>query len=122
MNSAQLLLYIVNDLLDLFRIKNKKFVKNESEVNIRQEVNDVIELFDIQAAGKGISLTCDVNYSVPTLIHIDMPRIKQVLVNLLGNAIKFTQRGYVKICITVVGGNELLIEVVDSGTGIKEED
>lgn len=61
MNSASLLLFLVNDLLDLFRIKNGKFTKNESVINFRKEISELVDVFQLQAEEKGIQLIMDCN-------------------------------------------------------------
>lgn len=76
MNSAQILLFIVNDLLDLFRIKNGKFVKNEAEVQFRDEIKDIIDIFAVQAEGKGLNLDLLIGDTVPETLHIDIQRVK----------------------------------------------
>ncbi|TNV83865.1 hypothetical protein FGO68_gene3753 [Halteria grandinella] len=127
-NSSQLLLFLVNDFLDLFRFKNGKFQKNESFTNFRQQIEELIEIFKIQAEQKGLILHFDCDPNVPEEITIDLQRVKQVLINLIGNSLKFTFKGSIVISARVVQdnpaiqGHELEIKVCDTGVGIKDED
>lgn len=95
MNSSRLLLSLVNDLLDLFRLKNGKFKINEESIDFREHMRDLIGMFQVQADAKGLQLLFDCSPSVPTLVKCDIQRVKQVLINLLGNALKFTFEGSV---------------------------
>lgn len=124
MNSASILLFLVNDLLDLFRIKNGKFIKNESTTNFKKEISELIDIFQLQAEEKGIRLMLDCHFNVPSELYIDIQRIKQVLINLIGNSLKFTYKGSIiisaKIILDDYDGYLLEILVCDTGIGIKE--
>ncbi|TNV84210.1 hypothetical protein FGO68_gene12087 [Halteria grandinella] len=126
LNSAALLLFLVNDLLDLFRIKNGKFNKIESVVNFRREISELVDVFQLQAEEKGIRLVVDFHENIPQEIGIDIQRIKQVLINLIGNSLKFTFKGSITISARVgldeYHNHTLVITVCDTGIGIKQED
>lgn len=72
MNSASLLHFLVNDLLDLFRIKNGKFSKHETKIDIRQHLNELIDIFQLQASEKGLELVLFVDESIPQSLIIDV--------------------------------------------------
>lgn len=72
MNSASLLHFLVNDLLDLFRIKNGKFSKHETKIDIRQHLNELIDIFQLQASEKGLELMLFVDESIPQSLIIDV--------------------------------------------------
>ena len=99
MNSAQLLQFLVNDLLDLFRIKNSKFSKNNTLSNIRSHITELVDMLTIQAHEKGIHLVLSFSDNVPSELTIDIQRVKQILINLIGNALKFTFEGSITITI-----------------------
>ena len=72
MNSASLLHFLVNDLLDLFRIRNGKFSKHETKIDIRQHLNELIDIFQLQASEKGLELMLFVDESIPQSLIIDV--------------------------------------------------
>jgi signal transduction histidine kinase len=72
MNSAALLHFLVNDLLDLFRIRNGKFSKHETKIDIRQHLNELIDIFQLQASEKGLELMLFVDESIPQSLIIDV--------------------------------------------------
>ena len=123
-DNAHLLLNLVNSLLDLHQISAGKLKLNFSKVNIRKCFQDVIRLFQFQSNQKGISLTLSTSEEVPTHINTDESRLKQIIINLIGNAIKFTFHGGIKV--TIRGNPEepcyLVVSVTDTGMGIHEED
>ncbi|TNV83761.1 hypothetical protein FGO68_gene16545 [Halteria grandinella] len=124
-NSSKLLLFLVNDFLDLFRFKNGKLMKNESLSNFRQQIDELIEIFKIQANQKGLTLVFDCDPSIPEEFTIDIQRIKQVLINLIGNSLKFTFKGSIVVSAKAFyteDGPVLEMRVCDTGVGIKEED
>lgn len=126
MNSSKLLLFLVNDLLDLFRIKNGKFLKNEVLSDIRYEISEILEVFRLQSDQKGLKLLFDCEASIPRYLVIDIQRVKQILINLLGNSLKFTMRGSIAVHVDLINSLEestfLKISVCDTGIGIKQED
>ena len=126
MNSSKFMLFLVNDLLDFFQIKNKKFKKNLKWVDINASIRDLIEMFGVGAREKGIGLIYESPNDFPSLLYVDEQRIKQVILNLLQNALKFTFEGLIKVNVgyvsNEVGTKELKVSVSDTGIGISEED
>jgi signal transduction histidine kinase len=90
MNSASLLNFLVNDLIDLFRIKNGKFSRIESRVELKTHLNELIDIFQMQATEKGLKLILECDPILPNELTLDIQRVKQILINLIGNALKFT--------------------------------
>lgn len=121
--SATSLMQIVNDVLDFSKIESGKLELNIEEVNLLELVKQVIDLFKYQADQKGIQLLLGVDKNVPELIYGDSVRIKQVLVNLLSNASKFTYFGEIRLDISALSSFEdsslLRFSVKDTGIGIK---
>lgn len=93
--SALHLSNLIDDALDLSRIENNKFQLNMEYFNIRTVLSDVCEIMSFQFQQKALEFSTKVYRSVPQLIYSDAKRLKQVLFNLLGNAVKFTFIGFV---------------------------
>ncbi|WP_320815765.1 PAS domain S-box protein [Flavobacterium sp.] len=124
--SAVSLTKIVNDILDLSKIESGKFDLYLENVNLYQLTNQVIDLFKFQAIQKGIKLSLDFDKNIPQIIKADSIRLKQILVNLLSNALKFTSFGEVSLDVYVVPLKskkyiKIYFSVKDSGKGIREE-
>ena len=122
--SANSLIEIINDILDLSKIEAGKLDLNAEEVNIIQLTHQVIELFKHQAQQKNISLDLSIDPDVPVFIFVDAIRLKQILVNLISNALKFTSFGQIHLdihCISNLKGAALMqFSVKDTGVGIKD--
>ena len=125
LKSAGHLKNIVNDTLDFSKIQSKK-IKLESVPFIPTEIfNDVYSLFKYEVANKGVDLILHWNGEKPDILIGDPLRLKQIIINIVGNAIKFTDNGSVKINIKGIRKKdrlyELLISVIDTGIGIDEK-
>lgn len=122
--ASQSLLLLLNDILDLSRIEAGKLSLDVKPFSLRELANTVTALFTAQAMSKSIALTCYVDSSIPDILIGDDLRLRQVLSNLLGNAIKFTESGTVAFKITSQGVSEgqahVTFEVVDTGIGIEQ--
>ncbi len=123
--SAESLLRIINDILDFSKIEAGKLDIEPTTVEIRALVEDVVSSLAPLAFEKGVEAVCDVYPDVPDRVLLDPMRIRQVLTNLYGNAVKFTQRGQVVVSVQVqpdsTGQEILRIDVMDSGIGIDKE-
>jgi len=120
------LLSIINDILDLSKVESGKMELVETEYRVQNLVEDTVNLVETSATKKGLELKTKVARNVPSYLYGDEGRIRQILINLINNAIKFTNEGYVEL---VVGAKhlddnhvELLLSVRDTGIGIKEEE
>ncbi|MFN8588297.1 MAG: CHASE4 domain-containing protein [Candidatus Eisenbacteria bacterium] len=120
--SGEALLTIINDILDLSKIEAGRFTLEKAPFDLGTAIEDVCELLSANAANKGLSLQVLFPPAVPSRVVGDANRIRQVLLNLVGNAIKFTEKGGVRITVsgaTAPGGvAELQVAVQDSGIGI----
>ena len=114
------LLGLINDILDLSRIEAGELRLERRDLNLRAEVERAVELVAPRARMKGLELHCRVAPGLPAAVQGDPLRIRQVLVNLLGNAIKFTERGEVLLLVerAAAGGDELRFAVRDTGIGM----
>ena len=123
--SGDNLLLIVNDLLDTAKIEAGKMSFEEIPFSIREVVSSVVTLLHYKAAEKNIALSVKIDSKVPSYLLGDPTRLNQVLVNLAGNAVKFTEKGLVEIsiqCETIENNKATLkLEVRDTGIGIAED-
>ncbi|MCK9394932.1 MAG: response regulator [Methylobacter sp.] len=122
-NSAESLLTIINDILDFSKLEAGKIELEQIEFNLQDLVEEVCSLLSSRAHSKGLELNCFLPASLPLRWHGDPTRIRQVLTNLIGNAVKFTEQGEVSVKVSVPENNEagLRFEVVDTGIGITAE-
>ncbi len=125
-SSSAMALALVNDILDLAKYETRKVKLDKKSFTPFQCINEVVDMFSVQATNKGIELKTDISFSDTVCVLGDQLRFKQLLINLLGNAIKFTERGSVKVKATFVftaQKNILLnVTVIDTGIGIREVD
>ena len=119
------LLAIINDILDFSKIESGKLEFYIDQYNLYELVNQVIHVILYQAQNKDIELLLNIEQGLPTMIHVDESRIKQVLINLLGNAVKFTEQGEIELRVEETFRNEekvgLRFTVRDTGIGIPDE-
>jgi signal transduction histidine kinase len=120
------LLEVVNDILDVSKVESRHFEIELAECSPTQIVSEVLEMFQVRAAAKGLELTVHWKPGVPATIVSDPFRLKQILVNLISNAVKFTERGQVRVEVSTIAsgsGNKPALQVVvsDTGIGISEE-
>jgi signal transduction histidine kinase/CheY-like chemotaxis protein len=124
--SGENLLTIINDILDFSKIESGKIELENISFNIKELFRHHINLLETRAHDKGIEILLDIDENIPELLKGDPVRIGQIINNLVSNAIKFTEKGYVKISISFAGKtndnkSELLISIKDTGIGIPEE-
>ncbi len=126
-SAAKNLLAIINDILDLSKVEAGKMELVYVDYYLKAMANEIIAIMDMAASQRGLILKYECDETVPCCYNGDEGRIKQILINILNNAIKFTEKGYVRTYVTGKPGKgedeELLIfHVEDTGCGIKEED
>jgi signal transduction histidine kinase/ligand-binding sensor domain-containing protein/DNA-binding response OmpR family regulator len=122
--SGDSLLSVINDILDFSKIESGKMELDSHPFNLVACVEEVLDMFATRAAYQGVDLIYDIHPTVPVHIYGDSARLRQVLINLTGNAIKFTHKGEVFINIFQSGGYEnnrtLTFEIRDTGIGIPD--
>lgn len=118
-SSAQHLLELANDILDLAKLEAGRFELELKHFNLRELVADVAGLYESEAAGKGVALHWEVAPEIPDARHGAELRLRQVLTNLLTNALRFTDQGWVRIRVGTLAGDRLRFEVIDSGVGLE---
>ncbi len=124
--SADLLLTLVNDVLDISKLESGKFVLEEVNFSLRELIDESLRSIGSRAYRKGLEIACRVNNDVPDALHGDSLRLRQILTNLVGNAIKFTDEGEIVVEVNVdsSSGRSCVLRfcVSDTGIGISQED
>ena len=120
--SAVGLLEIINDILDFSKIEAGKLELEHIEFALREIIEETIEILVLRARAKGLELRCEIAAAVPAAVRGDPVRLRQVLINLAGNAIKFTEAGEVVVRVAALAADgSLRLEVSDTGIGIAAE-
>ncbi len=119
--SGGALLDIINDVLDISKIEAGRMVPIMGAVEPAQVAGDVIRMMQARAKEKGLTLRLQIDSSVPDRVWSDRARLRQILVNLVGNAVKFTRDGSVEVSLSYGPGEQLTGEVHDTGIGISAE-
>lgn len=121
-SSGEALLCVINDILDFSKIESGKMELENRDFILRDCIEDVLDVFSAKAAQSGLDLVYEIDGNVPAQIIGDSLRLRQVLINLVSNAIKFTHRGEIFVGVHLRGskseGIELAFEVRDTGIGI----
>ena len=121
-HSAEALLQIINDILDFSKVEAGKLELERVEFGLREAVEETIEIFAGRAHAKHLELACAIELDVPVTVWGDPMRLRQILINFVGNAIKFTDSGEVIVRVRTAGADGMLrFEVIDTGIGISEE-
>jgi len=116
-NSGQHLLSLINDILDLSKMEADKLTTEYLPVSLFKLIKDVCSLMEHKVKSKGLDFCLDYHFPLPSLIMTDPTRLKQIIINLLGNAIKFTDSGFVRVEVSI-DDEQLVLAVEDSGIGI----
>jgi signal transduction histidine kinase/ligand-binding sensor domain-containing protein/DNA-binding response OmpR family regulator len=123
--SADSLLTVINDILDFSKVEAGKLDFEPIDFNLRDSLDDTLRLVAFRADQKGLEVVCELAEAVPEMVRTDPTRLRQIVLNLLGNAVKFTQRGEVVLqvaCESKDEGGALLHFIVrDTGIGIPRE-
>lgn len=119
-NNSLHLLQIINDILDLSKIEANKFELENRQQNLHKIVDSLNDILTKQAQRKNLSFTITDRLPSPFVINVDGLRLKQILINICSNAIKFTSEGWVTLDIAIIN-NTLLFTVTDTGIGMNEE-
>ena len=125
-NAARTLLGLVNDILDFSKIEAGKMEIIPVEYHVSSLLNDLVNMIQARADKKGLSFNIHVSSNMPTILYGDEIRIKQIITNILTNAVKYTEQGGVTLNVTSRPiDNERIqfcVSVTDTGIGIKQED
>ena len=125
-SAGKTLLYIINDILDFSKIEAGKIDIIEADYELDALINDVKNLVEVKAVEKNLELVLDVDQELPSVLNGDENRIRQIIVNILNNAVKYTAEGRIELRINAeLPGDDAItldIAVSDTGMGIKDED
>ncbi len=125
-SAGNTLLSLVNDILDFSKIESGRMEISCDNYELEGLLDDIYNIISIRTEEKGLNLSFEINESIPRVMYGDALRIKQVIINVLNNAVKYTEKGSIKLkldWIPVISGVvELIIAVSDTGIGIKKED
>ncbi|WP_372368539.1 ATP-binding protein [Candidatus Uabimicrobium sp. HlEnr_7] len=123
--SGKSLLSLINDILDLSKVEAGKLKLEYTTVDIRQLCNEMKQIFITKIENKGLNFYIDIDENISDGFILDEVRLRQVLVNIIGNAVKFTDKGYIKILVKVTALKEeyvsCTIAVEDTGIGVPQE-
>jgi signal transduction histidine kinase/DNA-binding response OmpR family regulator len=124
-SSGKNLLYIINDILDFSKIEAGRLKLEHINFDLRELVDSIYDLFSGKASKKGLVLTSSIQENIPRIVHGDPVRLRQILTNLIGNAIKFTDQGSVNLNVALLEQEAdtcvLRFEVRDTGIGLADE-
>jgi len=124
-SSANNLLTVINDILDYSKIESNQIILENLPIKLDKEVDEVIQMLKSKAEEKGLDLLVEYDKSIPEYIISDPIRIKQIITNIVNNALKFTKKGYVKVVVELFEkiDTKVIIKfrIIDTGIGIKEE-
>ncbi len=126
-SAAKNLLAIINDILDLSKVEAGKMELVYTDYHLKTMVDEVVGMMDMAASKRGLIMKYECDHSLPCRYSGDEGRIKQILINILNNAIKFTKEGYVRAYVTGQPGEQedqelITFRVEDTGCGIRQED
>jgi CheY-like chemotaxis protein len=119
--STNVLLALVNDILDFTKIRSQEFKLESIPYDISMITERVVDFVSVEAFTKGLELVTDVDYTLPQLVIGDPTRVQQILLNIIKNAVKFTNKGYIHIELSRYDSRTVLFTVTDSGIGIPED-
>ncbi|MEN7536299.1 CHASE domain-containing protein [Aurantiacibacter flavus] len=122
-DSSASMLRLLNDLLDFAKIEANQMTITEEPTNLRRYLRDVVRLMEPVADSKGLILSLEIDMRLPKHVLVDKMRLRQVVLNLVGNAVKFTEKGMVKVVVTLVEATSdsparMNLAVRDTGVGI----
>jgi hypothetical protein len=126
-NNSNHLLQLIDEILDVAKIESQKVTIQLKKVNVHKLIKDVYYLFKVKAKEKNIRFSMNSINTIPKFIKTDGKRLKQILINIVGNAIKFTDEGFVHVSIQLEhdqknNKSKIYFTITDSGIGIKSED
>lgn len=124
-NAGQSLLSLINDILDLSKIESGKLELVPHEYDLGRLIHDTINMIGAKADSKGLALDTEIDTQLPSKLYGDGTRLRQVLINIMNNAVKYTEKGSVTMSVSGIqteGMLDLTFHVKDTGIGIREED
>ena len=124
--SLEVLASMVNNILDYSKIEKDKLIFKSTDINLENEIIKIIKVNKYMASSKGLGLYLNYDYSIPTIVSADIEKLRQILNNLIVNAIKYTNYGHVEIKVTAINNEspyvDIKFEIIDTGIGISKQD
>jgi signal transduction histidine kinase len=120
--SGEALLAVVSEVLDFSKLESGRVELDNTDFELRAAVEDACQVVAVQAGSKGLEITCSIDAEVPAIVHGDPSRLRQVLLNLLANAVKFTASGEVSVRVCRTHDERLRFTISDTGIGIEGDD
>lgn len=121
LTSGKSLLTLIKDILDLSKLEADKMTVEKTSTSLRKLLLEIEQMFAVKVRDKNLEYKTDIEESIPDYIISDEAKIRQILINLVGNALKFTSTGFVHLYATSLSGSDIQIKVIDSGRGISKE-
>jgi len=125
-SSGKVLMNLINDVLDFSKIDAGKMALKENPVDIRLLMKEIVDTFRLKATQKGVRLLSEISENMPRVLQLDELRLRQIMLNLLSNALKFTDKGHIRIEVSTTKQDEtsssVLICVKDTGIGIADQE
>jgi two-component system sensor histidine kinase/response regulator len=124
--AAQSLTSVINDILDFSKIEAGKLELSPVEFDVRNTIGDLMEMLAVRASEKGLEMACSIDAALPEIVRGDPDRLRQIVINLVNNAIKFTDRGTIALRVTPAGdatglNDRVRFAVTDTGIGIPKD-
>ena len=120
-SSAKSLLHLLNDILDSAKLEKGKLELEIVDFSLHELIDSIVSTLWVQAKRKNLELQLELDPNIASYYQGAPDRIRQVLMNLLGNSIKFTEQGYVKLVVNQLDNNELSFAIIDTGIGIQQD-
>ena len=115
------LMTLINDVIDLARVESGRISLETTKLSVREEIRESLDILEPLARAKNLHLKTNVAKSVPDELFSDSTRVRQIMINIVGNAIKFTRQGVVTIGVSIGDNGRLIIDITDQGCGISSE-
>ncbi|HZZ34246.1 MAG TPA: ATP-binding protein, partial [Caulobacteraceae bacterium] len=119
--ASQTLLSVVNDILDFSKIEAGQIELDPHPFELAAFIAETVQLVQAQARAKGVEIRCEQHEPIPPVVEADSSRLRQILLNLITNAIKFTDQGSVSVGVSYFGGGTVRVAVTDTGVGISPD-
>jgi PAS domain S-box-containing protein len=120
--SGEYLLTLINDILDIAKIESGRLELHTEDFHLLNFLQDIVDIFQMRAQQKGVRFEFEIRSVLPTAIHADSKRLRQILINFLSNAVKFTDQGSVIFSVGYEDEEHIRFQVQDTGIGIAESD
>ena len=119
--SAEGLLSLANNILDIAKLQSNEFKFESIPFDIRYMAEHIVDSVSLRAFNKGVEIFTDIDLDVPAMVSGDSMRVRQIMLNIVSNAVKFTEKGYIKVSLEYNKKDGIIFQVADTGIGISED-